>query len=110
MHRIADNGSNVASNPCFAKARVETLNHASLHIDAQQAPGRADGAACFGRVVSGSWPEFEDCLSRCQVEVSKCSPRRHEDKAQRVQEFAGAFGGKRTRPPPLSEIGAGKPG
>jgi hypothetical protein len=66
MHRIADNGSNVVSNPCFAKARVETLNHASLHIDAKQAPGRADGAACFGRVVSGSWPEFEDCLSRCQ--------------------------------------------
>jgi hypothetical protein len=58
----------------------------------------------------GTWPEFEDYLSRRQVEVSKCSPRRHENRAQGVQEFAGAFGGERTRPPPLSEIGASKPG
>jgi len=109
MHRIADNGSNVVCGASFAQARVETLNHAPLHIDAQEAPGRTDGAACFDRVVSGSWPEFYDCLSRGQLEASKRSPRRHEDRAQGIQEIVSAFGGKRTRLSPLSEIGANKP-
>ena len=108
MHRICDHSPNVVSNTCFAKTGLETLNHASLDVDAKQAPGRADGPACFSRVVSGSRPEFDDRLSGSQHEVPQRPPRRHEDRAQGIQEIAGAFGWKRGRPPPLVKIGVNK--